>query len=379
MHRELSIIFFLFLSLTGFSQSKKQQFHSLLAECNRAAAINDSLDKVCLEQTKKFKEVNDRYTLLCSGILISKTKAENSWKEFERMTEDYNRMIRHFNLEDYEPFVVMQEELVPEIPEKYRPTLQETFLPVMSVPIMLVEKRKYREKISILTSYRTNLLGWQEKAIAYNTKALTEIRILGEKIQELYDLDSKYRTISRRNNDAKESVLNEIFEMVEVLKKKKRDSDVPLRFEEYFYYSDRREEFGTKVNAPDFDDQEAPSPTDQQQYPKNDSDEVYVFTDVQAEFPGGFTALKAYFAENLIYPEVAVKMKLKGVAYLKFVVSKSGSISNVSLVRGVPDCLECDKEAFRLVKSMPNWVPGKLNGKEVNSWFTLPVKFELPK
>jgi protein TonB len=57
------------------------------------------------------------------------------------------------------------------------------------------------------------------------------------------------------------------------------------------------------------------------------------------------------------------------------IIQKDGSISNVSVLRGAPDCPECDKEAVWVIKSMPNWVPAKVNGQPVNSYFNLPVRF----
>jgi protein TonB len=70
-------------------------------------------------------------------------------------------------------------------------------------------------------------------------------------------------------------------------------------------------------------------------------------------------------------------MSIEANCYLKFVVSENGYISNVTVIRGVQDCPECDAEAIRVIKSMPNWKPGKINGKAVASKFTLPVQYKL--
>ena len=87
--------------------------------------------------------------------------------------------------------------------------------------------------------------------------------------------------------------------------------------------------------------------------------------------------MKRYLAENIKYPQTAVEMGLEGKCYLQFVVSENGYISNVRVKKGVTDCPECDQEAIRVVKSMPKWTPGKVNGKAVNSTFSLPVSFKL--
>ena len=68
-------------------------------------------------------------------------------------------------------------------------------------------------------------------------------------------------------------------------------------------------------------------------------------------------------------------MQLVGKCYVSIVVEIDGSISNVKVIRGVPDCPECDKEAIRLMKTMPKWKPGKTGGKVVRSRINLPVKF----
>ncbi len=98
--------------------------------------------------------------------------------------------------------------------------------------------------------------------------------------------------------------------------------------------------------------------------------------DESAEYPGGRAAMMAFLQKNIKVPDVATELGLSGKVVLKFVVSSSGNISNVRVQKGMTDCEECDKEAQRVVKMMPNWSPGKVNGKPVNQWFTLPIKFD---
>jgi len=105
--------------------------------------------------------------------------------------------------------------------------------------------------------------------------------------------------------------------------------------------------------------------------------EIFKYVEEEAEFPGGMGEMRKYLAENINYPQTARDLGLQGKCYLTFVVSAQGNISNVSVVRGVPDCPECDKEAVRVIKSMPKWKPGKNGGKAVNSHFNLPVSFTL--
>src|SRR3989338_1935696 len=111
--------------------------------------------------------------------------------------------------------------------------------------------------------------------------------------------------------------------------------------------------------------------------PPNDDDKVHTFVEENAEYPGGQAALKKFLQDNMNYPQTAIELNIEGKCYLQFVVSKKGNISNVKVMRGVPDCPECDKEAVRVVKAMPDWKPGKNGGKAVNSTFNLPVTFKL--
>lgn len=105
--------------------------------------------------------------------------------------------------------------------------------------------------------------------------------------------------------------------------------------------------------------------------------EIYTVVDEPASFPGGTGCLLRFIFENLHYPQSAMEMGIQGKAYLRFIVSDKGEISNITFLRKTPDCPECDEEAMRLVKSMPKWIPAKNDGKPVNSYFHLPITFKL--
>ena len=108
---------------------------------------------------------------------------------------------------------------------------------------------------------------------------------------------------------------------------------------------------------------------------KVDENQIFEVVEVQPEFPGGMDALMQYLTKNIRYPSRAQENNIQGRAVLKFVVSKDGSVSNVSVVKSLdPDC---DKEAVRVISSMPKWKPGKQSGKPVNCYFTCPVLFRL--
>ncbi len=106
-------------------------------------------------------------------------------------------------------------------------------------------------------------------------------------------------------------------------------------------------------------------------------EEVLTFVEEDAEYPGGYPAMMKYIQDHLNYPPSAIELGIQGKVTLKFVVEKNGQVSNVSVVRGIPGCAECDKEAVKVVSNMPNWKSAKNAGKQVRQWNTLPISFAL--
>lgn len=93
------------------------------------------------------------------------------------------------------------------------------------------------------------------------------------------------------------------------------------------------------------------------------------------EFPGGEAAMYKWLGENIVYPAAASEEGVQGRVVVEFVVGKDGSITNVKVVR--PRHPALDKEALRVVKAMPKWMPGRNNGQPVKVTYTLPVTFRL--
>lgn len=94
-------------------------------------------------------------------------------------------------------------------------------------------------------------------------------------------------------------------------------------------------------------------------------------------FPGGEEALFKYLGKNINYPAMEKDAGISGTVYVYFVINKEGKVSNVEVKRGVKGGPGLDKEALRVIKSMPNWSVGKQNGRPASVQFTLPVKFVL--
>lgn len=105
------------------------------------------------------------------------------------------------------------------------------------------------------------------------------------------------------------------------------------------------------------------------------NDMVFDVVEVMPQFPGGQIAMLKYIMENIKYPEQAMKEGIQGRVAVRFIVEKDGSISDVKPILSVHPLL--NKEAVRVVESMPKWTPGKHNGKPVRVRFNLPVMFKL--
>lgn len=105
------------------------------------------------------------------------------------------------------------------------------------------------------------------------------------------------------------------------------------------------------------------------------NDMLFSVVEVMPQYPGGQIAMLKYFMENIKYPEQAMKKGIQGRVAVSFIVEKDGSISDVKPILSVHPLL--NKEAVRVVKSMPKWSPGKQNGKPVRVRFNVPVMFKL--
>jgi protein TonB len=108
---------------------------------------------------------------------------------------------------------------------------------------------------------------------------------------------------------------------------------------------------------------------------EEDDEEVFMVVENMPEFPGGDLGLMKYIQKNVKYPPIAKEYNITGKVYISFVVDKSGSVTNVKVVRGVDKNL--DAEAVRVIKSLPKYKPGKQRGRPVRVQFTVPINFTL--
>jgi len=151
------------------------------------------------------------------------------------------------------------------------------------------------------------------------------------------------------------------------LRVKRMDDEIPFGIEtepETFVDEDDTDTIGEEQET--FVDEDATDQIDK---------EPETFVDEEAEFPGGYHAMIAFIQKNLVFPKSSIEDGVEVKCFLRIVVGLNGTISDVKVTKGVTDCPECDKAAVKVIKSMPNWKPGKLNGRSVSSYCSIPINF----
>ena len=103
---------------------------------------------------------------------------------------------------------------------------------------------------------------------------------------------------------------------------------------------------------------------------------IFVVVESMPEFPGGQQAMMRFIGENIQYPVIAQENGIQGRVVCQFVIEKDGKVTDIQVVRSSGDA-SLDKEAIRVINSMPKWTPGKQRGKTVRVKYTIPVNFRL--
>ena len=115
-------------------------------------------------------------------------------------------------------------------------------------------------------------------------------------------------------------------------------------------------------------------------YPKEyylDTFGILQKAEVMPEYPGGVPGIMKFLASNIVYPVKARDNGKEGKVIAKFIVNEDGTINNVIVLSNTTGSVECAEEAIRVIKKMPKWAPGILNGKKVKVYYTLPISFKL--
>jgi len=117
------------------------------------------------------------------------------------------------------------------------------------------------------------------------------------------------------------------------------------------------------------------SPESYQKEIASDEDETYDVVQQMPVFPGGESELRYFISKHLKYPTIAQDNGIQGKVIVRFVVTRTGNVENPQVLRSLDP--GCDREAMRVVKSLPRFIPGKQNGVNVSVWYTMPIKFKL--
>jgi len=140
--------------------------------------------------------------------------------------------------------------------------------------------------------------------------------------------------------------------------------DDDTEIEDEFEMDDVEADDNTQVEIVDIEEEE-----------EEEEPEIFFIVETMPEFPGGELGLRKYIATHVKYPNIARENGIEGKVYIRFCVTSKGTVEKVSVARGVDPIL--DKEAVRVVKSLPKWKPGEQRGKKVNVWYTVPINFQL--
>ena len=106
----------------------------------------------------------------------------------------------------------------------------------------------------------------------------------------------------------------------------------------------------------------------------SDDGKVFTYVDQMPEFPGGEAAMQRYIYNHLKYPAVSREKGVQGTVMIRFVINENGSVGDVQILKGLDTY--CDREAKRIVQSLPRFTPGRQQGSPVKVWFHLPIRFE---
>lgn len=401
---------FLFMAVSVFAQSRKKINEQLSMELASTEIECDSISGVALNKVFQVRDKNmdlsaaqlrneQRQATDLTGAL---SKVEKEYDQLIRLGEDPSKLV---NLNDLQKEVLrFQEKLIAmnhseKLPELQKPVLLQNHL-------MLIKKSKRKEQTRWLQDeLKRYSLAIEEnmirivrmdeylKNLDVARNELDSIYVNYENV--LYDLAIEESKLLGKIRKLKELSLENwpknfspVFER-EFGKPERNEigqpTDVGLSKHVWYSYPDG-DPFG------DFIQYANPIPIHEFSMEKMkkqwcvipravqnpiDSSIIYNQVDEMAEFPGGRSALLKFISKNYRMPEIVEELGISFKIYLKFAILEDGSITEMKVERGMADCPECDEEAIRLLKKMPKWKPGKLNGKTVKSWYHLPINIKL--
>lgn len=414
LHKHFFILFlFIFgISLNSFSQSKKKinqqlikQHDSLVTVIQKNDVKVDSITLVCIEANQALITSINNFKTDESKLRFSEFKTfhetiETVKYDFQEESGNYLKDLYEryplFNDQEYNDYCYKVNSLIKSTKNKsdlitsrklnltnLRPNLiltKKTGNKTEWNELIFSQNQSLKYFIELQDVYINNqiaLAGYSNEEAKENKAFYEEFIQLMEKTQiEKAKFDAGF-TIWKTEREKKEAERARLEALYWKKNKGKTIQFIPPVIEEEErnpIQLESQKGFDVEVVEPPV---ERIAPKQEPIYEKRQEEEIYTIVDQEAEFPGGIEALKKYLKDNLNYPESAREIAIEGKVYIRFVISKTGDISNISVLRGISSCNECNKEAIRLIKSMPKWKPAKVNLKEVNSYYNIPVTFKI--
>lgn len=398
------LVFFILLSFSVQAQSKKKINEDLKLQLNHRKEFHDSILNMGYEVNKDYRKLSsdirlqevwtkntinycrvylkfiDKNEEALSGFkhnsdtVISKSEAENRYQKVNKSSLKVPDSLLHLklNLQHYIPDSLSS---TMKLKEQNRYLLQEIHAYDSIIAINSINIERHRRVLNDFATRTENL-----KLVKNEYEDL--MNLLYQKLDATAAICHK---MARQKRDDDRKKRKKVYEdELKLMNKKQRRGTLAFippvvvdDFEESYLpenipYTTQSDAVKLALeNSRDHIEIPEMKPTNQ---PKEEV--ILDFVEEPAEYPGGPTALKEFLKTNIQLPAQVSSGEVSGRVILKFLVSKTGSISNITVVRTIPNCKDCEVEALRLISIMPNWIPGKNNGKVVNQWFNLPISFK---
>lgn len=368
--------FFLVFSLTIFCQNQKKLNSSLRTELVDLQGSNDSLVSMVHAKTKEI-------ALREESVIQTRNLAEKSRAVLNCNVDFCQKNAANLkNLFGITLDTIISDEIAKkfnkEFPKK-RSVLNDSLFQIKINPFQsnlsqIEKEQNLKSENSFLIAHVDSL----KKIILFNKNQLHILdsveQILIAEQHYFEQLNEKSTTLSLLY-EQKMNFLGRIGDKNNELKKHIIQNDNKLKpvVYEYGYFILSEERFYqmrvTRIKSDvetNFEDPRIAKPI-----VKNESNNpiIYNYLDEPAEFPGGNDAFLEYVKNNFKNPSIVNEKNIEGTIHVTFVVSSTGFISNVKIIKGIPSCEPCSAEAIRIIKKMPHWIPGMINGKEVNQYY----------
>lgn len=194
-----------------------------------------------------------------------------------------------------------------------------------------------------------------------------------------FEWKSSSEEVSQFQTVAEEQIEEEIIPITQQMLKPPPPPPAAPKLSDLLNIVEDESSIDEELEIEDADDEsenrDVPDVTDFGPYDGEDTgdEDIFMVVEDMPQFPGG--SVTKWINKNVKYPPLAQENGIQGKVFIKFVIEKDGSVTDVQVARGVDASL--DKEAVRVIKAMPKWKPGKQRGKAVRVSYTLPINFQL--